>query len=66
VGVVVGYHLREPDEQTTHAVTHRKARDNSGLTWVSWVRWSGKWRAREAALPMPCVNSSHPWAISVA
>jgi hypothetical protein len=38
VGVVVGYHLREPDEQTTHAVTHRKARDNSELTWVSWEK----------------------------
>ena len=41
------YHSTVTHEQTTHAVTHRKAWDNSELTWVSWVRWSGKWRTRE-------------------
>ena len=30
------YHSTVTHEQTTHAVTHRKARDNSELTWVSW------------------------------
>ena len=33
--------------KNTYAATHRTARDSSGLTWVSWVRWSGKWRTRE-------------------
>ena len=50
--VHIMYHSTVTHEQTTHAVTHRKARDNSELTWVSWVRWSGKWRAREAAYPV--------------
>ena len=36
--------------KTTHTVTHRKARENNGLTWVSWVRWSGKWCGQEAAV----------------
>ena len=26
------------NSKPTHTVTHRKARDNSGLTWLSWVR----------------------------
>ena len=41
------YHSTVAHEQITHAVTHRKARDNSELRWVSWARWSGKWRTRE-------------------
>jgi hypothetical protein len=30
--------------KTTHTVTHRKARDNSGLTWVCKEEWCW-WRA---------------------
>ena len=36
------------NSKPTHTVTQRKARDNSGLTHVLWVRWDGKWRTREA------------------
>ena len=41
------YHSTVTHEQTTHAVTHRKAQGNSELTWVSWVRWGRKWCGRE-------------------
>ena len=29
--------------KTTHTVTHRKARDNNGLTWVSWAPFIFPW-----------------------
>ena len=45
------YHSTVTHEQTTHAVTHQKARENSELTWVSWVRRLGKWRTRELKSP---------------
>ena len=41
------YHSTVTHEQTTHAVTNRIARDNSELTWVSWVRWGREWCGRE-------------------
>ena len=46
------YHSTVTHEQTTHAVTHRKARDNSELKWVSWVRWGRKWCGREDRSPL--------------
>jgi len=48
------------NSKPTHTVTHRKARDNNELTWVSWVRWVRNGAAEKLLLPMPCVNSSHP------
>ena len=34
--VHIMYHSTVTHEKTTHAVTHRIARDNSELAWVSW------------------------------
>ena len=59
-GMLKDMTIRLFNSKTTHTVTHRKALDNNGLTWVSWVRLVGNGAASELSLRIPCVNSSHP------